>query len=158
MSRFLSFFALLVCCLIFSSCSKNPVVLELATLDSTIISTLKGLNLSEVNTKISSAKTNREKGAVMGALAKDIEERLNTLTAFQPKTPEVKQLSEDMTSALKMMAEGAKNAEQAINKEDAAKLNSANMTFTSGQNKLKLSSMQFNKVAKDNDYKSIPAK
>jgi hypothetical protein len=158
MSRFLSLFALLVCCLIFSSCSKNPVALELATMDSTIISTLKGLNLSEVNTKISSAKTNKEKGTVMGALATDIEERMKILSAFQPKTPEVKKLSDDMTSALKTMAEGAKDAEQAINKEDASKLNSANMKFASGQNKLKLCSMQFNKTAKDNGYKSIPAK
>lgn len=157
MSRYLSIFVMMLLCVMLAACGDSPVVAELAAYDNTIIKALKGFDPNVVRAKLAAAKTSKEGAAVVNGFVTDLEARLKVISAFQPKTPEVKALSDEMMSGFKMLVEGAKEVESAIAGEDAEKLRMAGHKMTIAQNQLKLAMMKFRKVSQDNGYKPITA-
>lgn len=138
-----------------AACAKDPVLADLTALDNLgrAVFETQAAEMSEFNRKVAAAKSNAEKAALLNTMVAGLELRTKELATFKAATPEVKKIADLLVGGLTQSIEGAREASQAFEKGDQARLSKASEKMQAGQKSIREGQQAFGSLVKEKGYK-----
>ncbi|MDO5691340.1 MAG: hypothetical protein Q4G70_02525 [Pseudomonadota bacterium] len=91
-----------------TGCSKDPVTKDLELYAAVVKHVVNPAELDPLEQKLQTARTPDDQVALMNAYAEVVERQVSVLQSYQPKTPEVAKLSDDLHAGMSQMAQTAR--------------------------------------------------